>query len=195
MGLTRQTHNPKLFMSKSVSAHLTLADSMIIIAAVALGLVGSRQFLVGEIIVPYMSSMEHLIENGPLLSIVMITTVVMSLTLALIVVPIATLRYRLRRLLRFPGTASCCGALVSLLMATIYWAIQAIFPDDAGTIVVFFGGITLFSLLWCSIGVVTALVFVVLTGCCRLPPDWLDWLRLVIGLYWISTFFVVIAYR
>ena len=80
-------------------------------------------------------------------------------------------------------------------MVSIYWTIQAFFPYDAGTISVYLGGVTLYLLLWCSIGVVTALVFVVLTGCCRLPPDWFDWLRLVIGLYWISMFFVVVAYR
>jgi hypothetical protein len=196
MGLKSRIRDSKLFMSKSISARLTLADSMIIIAAIALGLMGSRLFLVGEVPIPYMSPFERFVDDSRSQTIFMITVVVMSLTLASIAVPIANFRYRLRRLLRFPGTASCCGAVISLLMVAIYWTIRAITdPYDGGTVLVYFAGITLFSLLWCSIGVVTALVFVVLTGCCRLPPDWLDWLRLVIGLYWISMFFLVVAYR
>jgi len=193
MGITSRTHHSRLSMSKSVSAQLTLADSMIFIAAIALGLWGCRLFLLRPTPIP--SPFEHNFGYSHMQAIFMTAVLVMSLTLALIAIPIATFRYRLRRLLRFPGTASCCGAVVSLLMVSIYWTIRAFFPYDAGIVSVYLGGVTLFSLLWCSIGVVTALVFVVLTGCCRLPPDWLDWVRLVIGLYWISMFFVVVAYR
>ena len=95
MGLTRRTHNSKLFMSKSVSTHLTMADSMIFIAAIALGLWGCRLFLLGPTPIP--SPFEHFIGYSHMQSIFMTAVLVMSLTIALIAIPIATFRYRLRR--------------------------------------------------------------------------------------------------
>ena len=192
MGLTRRTHNSKLFMSKSVSTHLTMADSMIFIAAIALGLWGCRLFLLGPTPIPF--PFEHFID-AHMQAIFMTAVLVMSLTLALIAIPIATFRYRLRRLLGSLAPHHAVSSRLTCLWYPFTGRSEPSFPMMLARFSVYLGGVTLFSLLWCSIGVVTALVFVVLTGCCRLPPDWLDWLRLVIGLYWISMFFVVVAYR
>jgi hypothetical protein len=168
---------------------------MIVVATMALGLVGARLLLMSEVPIPYIFPFEHFIEDSPLNAILALTIIVISLTFAGIAIPVASFRYRLRRLLRFPGMASCCGAVASLLMDTTYWGIRAVSRPYEGTVLVYLGGITLLSLLWCGIGVVTAVMLVAGAGCRRLPLDWIDWSRLVMSLYWISMFFVVVGWR
>ena len=178
---------PNPIMPKPTRHPFTLADIMILIAAISLGLVGSRSFLAGFPF-PFVSTD----DSFPFRAITMSAPVSSALTLALIAVPVHSFRFRLRRAAQYPGMTACCGAAAALLMIAIRWAIRSqAFPYLDGSLWIYYARFTLHSVLCCGIGVMAALVVPVLAGCRRFRPDPIDWFRLAIGVYWIALFLVM----
>jgi hypothetical protein len=163
------------------SGVLTLADLMILVAAVALGLLGMRSFWNG-VPVGYMA----LYEFFPFYGLMMLTPLASTLTLALIAIPLSTFRSRLRRLTRFPGMIACLGVMAAMSLIAVRWVIRSFTaPFADGTPWTYYGQFTYHSLVWCGLGAVAALVPAVIGDCRRFRPDPADWLRLAIAIYWV----------
>ena len=130
---------PNPIVPKPTRHPFTLADIMILIAAISVGLVGLRSFLAGFPI-PFLSPYADFERQ----TVGMTVPVAAALTLALIVVPVRTFRSRLRRTARYPGMTACCGAATALLMIAMHSAIRSqVFPILDGTLWLYYARFTL----------------------------------------------------
>jgi hypothetical protein len=164
-------------MHMQTGRRATIADGMILIAAITVGLAMARSYtrsLYREI--PVASSLRtFLLFQGP------VPCLVFTGMLALIAVRLQRPRPRLSSLVRQPGFAACCAGVAAFalgILTTIATRSQ-------------FGGLNSALIFWASCAswgdsvVPGAWLFLALSGRWRAKADWIDRLGRILGAFWI----------
>jgi hypothetical protein len=167
-------------MPRATARRLGLADLMILVAATAAGLAGSRMNSgLYSVINP-----NALYQRFHELMVEMIPPCAIAWGLALIIIGLR--HERPRRLFRRPGIAACVGAAVvwglrSIDQLTSYARYPAIPLDD-----VFLG-----DPFEIGFGVAVAWTLLVLTGRCRCEGNGINMLGVGLGCYWLALWFAL----
>jgi hypothetical protein len=105
-------------MSDELRQKLTIFDAMMLVAAVAVGVWGAAAYRAFPL--PFLPQ-----PLAWLPSLLMSVPVAAALTGGLLMAPVRTLRERIRRVFRRPGTALCLAAATALLGVMIRWSLRA----------------------------------------------------------------------
>jgi hypothetical protein len=161
----------------------TIFDVMVLVAASALGAWGASAYRAG---IPL-----SLIDRPglPVFPLLLSVPVAAALTWGTIVVPVRSLRERVRRLSRQPGTVLCVGAAVVSLGVVARWSLRAwITPFVDGSPWVYGARILYESASWCGLGALAAFAPLILEGKFRRRVGWIDWVRFTLTAYWLAMF-------
>jgi len=157
----------------------TLADLLILIAAMGVGFGVTRVWVVNSQWLP----------RGILAALLFLTIpCVAALTLAWMVIRWRRPRPDRRRLMRQPGLFACCGLLLSASLGlTLAIAMALLGPSSEGTML----GITPEEMLVVLVpilagyGVLPSWVLLAMSGRWRRESGWIDATGILLGLYWV----------
>jgi hypothetical protein len=170
-----------------VKHKLTILDSMVIVAAAAVGCWAAAAYRAWPL--PLVAGMERLWI--PVIPLILSGPIVTGLTWALLAVPLRTLRERTRDLFGLAGAALCAAAAVSSLAVLIHCLLRVCltpFVDGSAWI---YGALLLYDLVkWGGLGVVAVGGVLALGGRFHQPRDAVEWVRLGLAGYWVALFVV-----
>ena len=163
---------------------LTIADIMVLVAAAAVGSWGAVVYRVFPLpMIPQPGSW--------LISLLSSIPVAAALTVGFLLVPVRTLRGRVRRVFRQPGTALCAAAVTVLLAVLVRWVFRASFkPYVDGSLWIYVAQIIGEWARTCGLGIMAATALLVLGGRLRLQLGWIEWVRLALAAYWVVLFLI-----
>jgi hypothetical protein len=162
---------------------LTIFDAMVLVAATAIGNWGAVVYRVFPL---------PIVQSGSwLLPLLWSIPVVAALTVGFLLVPVRTLRGRVRRVFRQPGTALCAAAVTTLLAVLVRWGLRAWFkPYLDGSLWIYVGQIIYEWARTCGLGIMAAIALLILGGRLRRQLGWIEWMRLALGAYWLAVFLI-----
>ena len=182
---------------------LTISDAMLIVAAVAVGLIAIRPFLLElgpgatiDALVVRLRAMPRtdLIRTIPALGLMAAPTLA-SLSLALVALRLRRPRPRLHRLVRQPGFTACFASVVACLAcASAILALRGTYfmdsiggSDDIG-LAQLFAAIVLSSSVVASGFVILTWLGLAISRNWRPEPGWIDRFGRVLGVFWLVMF-------
>lgn len=165
--------------SRGVCRKPTLADLLILIAAMGVGFGVTRVWVVNSQGLP----------RGILAALLFLTIpCVAALTLAWMVIRWRRPRPDRRRLMRQPGLFACCGFMLSASMGlSLAMAVAVLVSTPSNTML----GISAEEILWTFVpimagyGVLASWCLLLISGRWRRESGWIDTTGILLGLYWV----------
>jgi hypothetical protein len=172
-------------MADQLRQRLTIFDLMVLVASSAVGAWGAAAYRHG-IPVPIIDR-----PGLPVLPLLLSVPVAAALTGGFLAVPVRTLRGRIRRVFRQPGTALCAAAAAALFGVVTRWSLRAwIAPYVDGSLWIYGAQILYESARTCGLGIMAVLALLVLGGRLRRLVGWIEWMRLALAAYWLTMFLI-----
>jgi hypothetical protein len=162
---------------------LTIFDAMVLVAAVAVGNWGAVVYRVFPL---------PIVQSGSwLLPLLWSIPVVAALTVGFLLVPVRTLRGRVRRVFRQPGAVLCAAAVTVLLAVLVRWGLRAWFKLYLdGSLWIYVAQIIYEWARTCGLGIMAAAALLVFGGRFRPQFGWIEWARLALAAYWLVLFLI-----